>query len=686
MQFLNAAFLWAGLAVLIPPVIHLFNFRRYKTVYFSDVRFLQNMKNITRKRSTLRQILLMILRMLALAMIVLAFAEPVVIKGNAGAAASRKYAPPILYIDNSQSMQAGAISGLNLETAKIKALEIVDAFPQGTDFMLITNDFEQKHNRLVKADGIRLFLQEIATSPRVPTLSQVIERASASMSLQDVDPLCEKSIFVISDFQRNICDLQNAVSDTLMSINLVGIGSQNQDNVAIDTIEFNTPYRILGGEEELAVTIHNYGSQPVSGIPLKLYINGACKTNETVDLAPMERKTVSIKYLNNASQSVKGRVSITEFPIDYDNDLYFTYHIDSVRNILAIGQHSDTRYIRALLGSDRNFSLHEMAEVSADINLMDYHAVVLCECPGIPRLLAGQIQAYVAQGGNVVFVPAANGNIQEYNYLLSLMDCNSIISADTIKCKVSNINTQCSLLRGAIREIPDNPDLPYITRYFSSMSNPYQGEEIVLETDTYKKVMTSNSYRAGRMFVFYTPLNDKCGNLATHRIIVPLLYNAVSTSQNFSQQYYSVIGRDQGFSVRLPGNPDLRTIVMKDEDSGNEFIPRISGPDAYMNYRIFSENCVEKSGFMHLVSEGKTVSAIAYNYDRRESEMDFMTADEVSQKMEDMGCHAVRVMDSGSRTFAADAAESAATRPLWKLFVVLALVFALLEMAVARFM
>ena len=63
MQFLNAVFLWAGFAVLIPPVIHLFNFRRYKTVYFSDVRFLQNLQNITRKRSVLKQILLMVLRM-----------------------------------------------------------------------------------------------------------------------------------------------------------------------------------------------------------------------------------------------------------------------------------------------------------------------------------------------------------------------------------------------------------------------------------------------------------------------------------------------------------------------------------------------------------------------------------------------------------------------------------------------
>ena len=102
MQFFDAAFLWAGFAVLIPPIIHLFNFRRYKTVYFSDIRFLQNLKNVTRQRSTIKQILLMVLRMFIIACLVIAFANPVVYKGG-GNTTTRRSAPPIIYIDNSFS-------------------------------------------------------------------------------------------------------------------------------------------------------------------------------------------------------------------------------------------------------------------------------------------------------------------------------------------------------------------------------------------------------------------------------------------------------------------------------------------------------------------------------------------------------------------------------------------------------
>ncbi len=685
MHFLNPAFLWAGFAILIPPIIHLFNFRRYKTVYFSDVRFLQNMRNLTRKRSTLRQILLMLLRMMVIAMVVIAFAEPVVYDSDTAASEVRKSAPPIIYIDNSQSMQAGAISGLNLETAKTKALEIVDAFPSGSSFLLITNDFEQRHNRLLKSDGIRLMLQEIATSPRVPTLSQVIERACMSLSLQDVEPGCDKSIFIISDFQKSICDLDKLEPDSLLSINLVGIESEHQANIAIDTVTFVTPYRMAGGEEEITITVSNYGGEPRRGIPISLDINGATKASETIDLNAYERKQVTMRYMNTSRSQVEGRISIADSPIYYDNELFFSYRMDSIRNILIIGSHSDSKHIRVLLGRDGNFSLKETADISGT-DLQDYHTVILSQLPTISRELSGRIQAYVQMGGNAIFVPAENGSISDYNYLLSLMECNQITQADTIRCKVSNINTQSRLLRGAIRQMPDNPDLPYLTRYYNSMSNPYEGEEIVLETDSYKKVMTSNSYRAGKMFVFYTPLSDRCGNLATHRIIVPILYNAASTSQSFGQQYYSVIGRNDGYSARLPQNTDITKIIMKDQDTGNEYIPRVSGPDAYMNYKIFAEKFVKKSGFLHLMCGNRDMEPIAYNYDRKESNMDFAGAGYAGQMIDGKGFGAVRIMDQQSATFATEAASSASTRQLWRIFVVLALIFAVAEMAVARFM
>ena len=75
-EFVNPGFLWGLFALIIPIIIHLFNFKRYKKVYFSNVRFLQELQSETKKQSQLKRWLLFLSRLLAFACIILAFAQP----------------------------------------------------------------------------------------------------------------------------------------------------------------------------------------------------------------------------------------------------------------------------------------------------------------------------------------------------------------------------------------------------------------------------------------------------------------------------------------------------------------------------------------------------------------------------------------------------------------------------------
>ena len=47
MQFLYPGFLFALAAIAIPIIIHLFNFRKFKKVYFTNVAFLKEIKHET---------------------------------------------------------------------------------------------------------------------------------------------------------------------------------------------------------------------------------------------------------------------------------------------------------------------------------------------------------------------------------------------------------------------------------------------------------------------------------------------------------------------------------------------------------------------------------------------------------------------------------------------------------------
>ena len=82
MQFIYPQILWALLALAIPVIIHLFHFRRFKKVYFTNVKFLKEIKEEKSTRNKLRNLLVLICRLLAYAFIIFAFAQPFISKNE----------------------------------------------------------------------------------------------------------------------------------------------------------------------------------------------------------------------------------------------------------------------------------------------------------------------------------------------------------------------------------------------------------------------------------------------------------------------------------------------------------------------------------------------------------------------------------------------------------------------------
>ena len=66
MVFSHPEYLYGFFALLIPIIIHLFNFRRYKKLMFSNIQFLKNITVTTKKQNELKHLLVLLARLLAL--------------------------------------------------------------------------------------------------------------------------------------------------------------------------------------------------------------------------------------------------------------------------------------------------------------------------------------------------------------------------------------------------------------------------------------------------------------------------------------------------------------------------------------------------------------------------------------------------------------------------------------------
>ena len=104
MSFLYPFFLYALIALAIPLIIHLFNFRRHKKVYFTNVSLLEDLEIRSKNVKQLKKWLVFALRSLALVFLVLAFAQPYIPSENDNLRNNRTETVLVLVLDNSLSM------------------------------------------------------------------------------------------------------------------------------------------------------------------------------------------------------------------------------------------------------------------------------------------------------------------------------------------------------------------------------------------------------------------------------------------------------------------------------------------------------------------------------------------------------------------------------------------------------
>ncbi|MBL7837130.1 MAG: BatA and WFA domain-containing protein, partial [Bacteroidetes bacterium] len=196
MVWLYPQFLWALFALLVPIAIHLFNFRRYKRIEFSNVRLLSQINRQTKSGNQLKKYLILASRLLAFTCLVLAFVQPVIKKDNTSLENGKTSIS--LFIDNSYSMNLSGEEGQLLEAAKNRARAIVNAASNADEFNIITTDlnasfmhFRGKQATLDNLDKIKLSLSSRPISDILEIQNRLLKDRNG-----------EKLSYLISDFQK----------------------------------------------------------------------------------------------------------------------------------------------------------------------------------------------------------------------------------------------------------------------------------------------------------------------------------------------------------------------------------------------------------------------------------------------------------------------------------------------------
>ncbi|HHH55080.1 MAG TPA: hypothetical protein ENK91_15565, partial [Bacteroidetes bacterium] len=278
MEFIYPNFLWALFAILIPIIIHLFYFKRFKKVYFSNTRFLKEIKEETTNKNKLKNLLVLLSRISTIIFLVFAFAQPFIPqgkdikKGTKGAS---------IYIDNSFSMQALSEEAPLIEKAKKKAKEIVSGFPNDSKFQILTNKLYGSEQKWLNKENAISIIEKIKLTPTVKTLKNISAKQKQAFVSEGID---NKYIFWLSDFQSSVFNIDSSDLDTAINYNLVLLQSIREKNISIDSCFWDKPIPVKNQSNNLFIKISNYSDQSESEIPVNLYYNNQVYPAGKVDL------------------------------------------------------------------------------------------------------------------------------------------------------------------------------------------------------------------------------------------------------------------------------------------------------------------------------------------------------------------------------------------------------------------
>ncbi|MFV5685329.1 vWA domain-containing protein [Flavobacterium sp. GB2R13] len=640
MHFKHPEILYFLFLLIVPILVHLFQLRRFKKEYFTNVRFLKALSIQTRKSSKIKKWLLLTCRLLLLACIIVAFAQPFFNSKDSKNATNELY----IILDNSFSMQAKGKKG---ELLKRAVQELLEDTPENVNFSLLTNS-DNYWNTDIKS--VRSSLQNLKYSAAPFQLTTIMAKIKAHKSA------FKKNIVIITD-AVGLDDKQLKNSDKENAPQFIIPKAEQKNNVSIDSVFIN---KTQDNFYEISVQLCSYGEE-FNPIPISLY-NGNSLIAKTIVTLDSKKKSINFTI---PKQAFHGYVSIVDNGLSYDNTLFFSISKTKKTNVISIGEPEKSNFLSRIY-TNEEFNFNNYTLGSLDYNkLEEQNTIVLNELDEIPQALQTTLESFVEKGGNLIVIPSAVASVANLNSFLMTFGNIKFNSLENKEKLITKINFNHPIFNTVFENRVTNFQYPKTKSSFAlSSSSPaalsYEDQSIFL---------TSLTNSVASVSVFSAPINTLNSNFQQSPLIVPVFYKMAMNNQN------------NGISALIIGNnnPHLTDISLNKDDiltvkgSDEQFIPI----QQILNNKVqlIFNDYPDLAGNYSIYNKKEWLENISFNYNRTESNLAATNENILSNYK------TTESITSFFDTLQTDRTDN----QIWKWFVIFALLFLLTEMAIIRF-
>ncbi len=671
MKFAYPEFLYALFAIAIPIIIHLFNFRKFKKVYFSNVQFLKDIKQETQSKSKLKHLLILLSRILAIAFLVLAFAQPFIPSSENS---NNQRGVTALHIDNSFSMESVGEKGSLINEAKTKAIAIINAYPSTDKFIVSTNNFNAGDQHLLSNEEAINKIEAIEVATATRNLSAIYSRNKEALHAAEIK---NKSLYVLSDFQQSTSDFKNLNTDSSITSYLAKLNGAEANNIYIDSCWFSAPTHLQNETEELNVRIKNSGNTALENIPVKLYLNNTNVVPASFSVEANSEVVLQLKYRNKTKGTQLGRIELRDNPITMDNIFYFAYQVAEEISVLNINERDEPSPLQTIYEADSLFKFQTF-----NVNQLDYslikksNLVIINELNLVSSGLANAINDFTNNGGHLFIIPSNQIDFASYQEFLSLLNINYFTEKDTSENSIKAINYSHPLFRNVFEGKPkNNINLPKVFSHYNISKSTTAFKSPLLSLKNGAPFLNEYKVNNGTIYLSSVSLSKEASNFSNHAIFVPTIYNIALLSQKQYPLFHTI-----GSNSTLSLNRMASKTVFHIKNDLIDFIPRTRNTENQTT--VFVNAGITAAGNYTLVSEQNKVG-LAYNYNRSESKLTYFSPEQITEFIHTQQLNA-ELINTYSDEVKTVIGELNIGKKYWKYCIILVLLFLATEIALIK--
>ena len=671
MSFLNPLFLLGLAAVAAPIIVHLVRRTRAQRVEFASLMFVRRVPQRTIRRKRLHNLLLLVMRCLALLFLVLAFTRPYFTGGSAAEAGGSDGATVVL-LDTSFSMRYGQ----RFEQAKARARDIINRARGGERIALATfgSGYEVLTRFTVETAKVQALLDSTQAGMSGTDYVQALRGADALFKDAGKGP---RQIVLISDFQA--AGWNQAESSYRLSKDVklmpIDVGENTAPNLAVTEVTAQPIIYQQKYTDKLAARVTNFSDEARPAVRVEFQINDHTVEKRELKLDAHASELIEFTDFNLLEGVNRGVVIASDDTFPLDNRFSFALRRATQSKALAIETagrgRSESFYLHNALMTGENLPFQLTVKTAGAVSpseLSEYRVIIINDASGINAALAGQLAKFVESGGGLVIAAGRHLEASEFNNTLKAIapaTLGEVVQSRSDYVAMSDVKKEHPIF-----EVFQQSGRLASARVFGyHRSTPNEKASVIARFEDGSPALVEQSFGNGKVLLFTSTLDSSWNDLPLTPVYLPLMRQMLRYLGEREERAWHLLG--QVFTAPVAKDGSLPAV---DSPSGTRITERTqtASGELIVNAR--------EPGFYRLRYPNRSDFA-AVDLDGKESDLTKLKVDDFMAAV--TGADPKAVQASGANTRLTNEEIEARQRVWWSLLIA-SLVLFIAEAILAR--